>query len=180
MKNKVSAVEKWIALHKNNSPLYIWGTGSSARAFIKAYPNIPVTAFIQNGGSNKKFFDKNCFSPESVDIKNGIVIIASEFYEDISTDLLKFGLSEKQFVTHSELMMDDADCCLISYQKSGRTWLRTMIGRYYQLVEKLEEKDILKITESGAFFTSSRPNMPNIVAHHDDNAHRKRANDLYF
>lgn len=178
MKDNLTAVERWIINHGKDLPLYVWGTGSSAKAFIEAYPNISVSAFVQNGGSNKLFYGKNCYSPESIDLKKGIVIIASEFYEEIEYDLLRLGISKSRFVTHSELMMKDADCCLISYQKAGRTWLRTMIGRYYQLVENLDENDILKITESGAFYSNLRPEMPNIVAHHDDNAHRKVSDEL--
>ena len=88
------------------------------------------------------------------------------------------GFATDRFVRHSQLMMDDADSILVSYQKCGRTWLRVLLGRYFQKREGIDESDILKITASGFAFRNKHPEMPILFPHHDDNAHRKTAEEL--
>tara|TARA_Y100000294_G_scaffold155535_1_gene155858 strand:+ start:493 stop:831 length:339 start_codon:yes stop_codon:yes gene_type:complete len=52
-----------------------------------------------------------------------------------------------------------AEVCLISFPKSGRTWLRLMIGRALQLHFGLETADILKVVPLAAM----HPLIPKIV-----------------
>lgn len=165
-------------LQATHKAVYIWGAGSSAVEFLESYPETNFDAVIETSPKRSHFRGLPVRSPDSLDLKDAAVIIASEFVADIKKVALAHGArSENLFPAH-QLVLADADVSVISYQKCGRTWLRLMIGRVLQTQYGLPEKEILAITQSPMRFSNSRPEMPRIAFYHDDEAHRKEANEL--
>ncbi|HHH35446.1 MAG TPA: sulfotransferase [Gammaproteobacteria bacterium] len=62
------------------------------------------------------------------------------------------------------LQLREADCVIVSYGKSGRTWLRVMLSRFYQVRHGLSEKNLI------AFDNLKRkdPAIPAIFFTHDN------------
>ena len=63
----------------------------------------------------------------------------------------------------------EADVYVISYPKSGRTWLRTLIGKYLSLKYKLPEDEILSAD------ITSQIGLPSVSFTHDESAMFQRA-----
>jgi hypothetical protein len=57
-----------------------------------------------------------------------------------------------------------ADCVIISYGKSGRTWLRVMLSRFYQLKHHLPERSLIVFDNLHA----KNPDIPRILFTHDN------------
>ncbi len=67
-----------------------------------------------------------------------------------------------------------AEICIVSYPKSGRTWLRFLIGR---AVTAMLDAPQEKIPETSTLWRLSE-RVPRILVTHDDFAHRKRPEDV--
>src|SRR5277367_3759797 len=57
----------------------------------------------------------------------------------------------------------DADIFIISYPKSGRTWLRLMLGKYLADLSGIEFAELLELYE----LTGAAKNLPKIGVIHD-------------
>jgi hypothetical protein len=73
-----------------------------------------------------------------------------------------------------------ADCVFVSFGKSGRTWLRVMLSRYYQLAYDLPERLILRFDN----YSSINPAVPKIFFTHgnylrDYTGHYETKQDFY-
>ena len=73
-----------------------------------------------------------------------------------------------------------ADCVFVSFGKSGRTWLRVMLSRYYQLAYGLPERSILRFDN----YSSINPAVPKIFFTHgnylrDYTGHYETKQDFY-
>lgn len=66
------------------------------------------------------------------------------------------------------------DVYLLSYPKSGRTWLRLMLGKVLALRFGLENVDLLELYH----LTLSLPGVPRIKAVHDESPHLKTVDEL--
>jgi hypothetical protein len=66
------------------------------------------------------------------------------------------------------------DVYLLSYPKSGRTWLRLMLGKALALRFDLENVDLLELYH----LTSSLAGVPRIKAVHDESPHLKTVDEL--
>ncbi len=58
----------------------------------------------------------------------------------------------------------EADVAIVSFGKSGRTWLRVMLSRYYQLVYDIPERILLGF----ANYHRREPSIPKIFFTHDN------------
>lgn len=63
---------------------------------------------------------------------------------------------------------------LISYPKSGRTWLRLMIGRAITTHYNLQVNNLLGLSQ----LAKLHPAIPRILVNHDDNPHMKTLKEL--
>jgi Sulfotransferase domain len=73
-----------------------------------------------------------------------------------------------------------ADCVFVSFGKSGRTWLRVMLSRYYQLAYGLPERLILRFDN----YSNINPAVPKIFFTHgnylrDYTGHYETKQDFY-
>jgi hypothetical protein len=73
-----------------------------------------------------------------------------------------------------------ADCVFVSFGKSGRTWLRVMLSRYYQLAYGLPERSILRFDN----YSNINPAVPKIFFTHgnylrDYTGHYETKQDFY-
>lgn len=62
------------------------------------------------------------------------------------------------------LKLAQADCVVVSYGKSGRTWLRVMISRFYQLKHGLSERHLIGFDN----LHRRNPGIPRIFFTHDN------------
>ncbi len=62
------------------------------------------------------------------------------------------------------LFLRDADCVVVSYGKSGRTWLRVMLSRFYQVKHDLPGKALL----SAGNLKRKNPSVPSVFFSHDN------------
>ena len=81
---------------------------------------------------------------------------------------------------HEHLQVRGADVVAVSYPKSGRTWLRLLVGRalaaHYGLLDAVEkDPDLLLRPEQLARL---RPGAPSVVFSHDDRPHTRRTPDI--
>ena len=60
--------------------------------------------------------------------------------------------------------LEKADCVIISYGKSGRTWLRVMLSRFYQLKHGLSDYSLIVFDNLHA----RNPDIPRIFFTHDN------------
>jgi len=60
--------------------------------------------------------------------------------------------------------LQQADCAIVSYGKSGRTWLRVMLSRFYQLKHGLPENSLIGFDNLHA----KNPEIPLIFFTHDN------------
>ncbi len=60
--------------------------------------------------------------------------------------------------------LGEADVAIVSFGKSGRTWLRVMISRYYQLVYGIPERILLGFSN----YHRREPSIPKIFFTHDN------------
>ncbi|HEB89445.1 MAG TPA: sulfotransferase [Deltaproteobacteria bacterium] len=60
--------------------------------------------------------------------------------------------------------LERADVAIVSFGKSGRTWLRVMISRYYQLVHGIPERVLLGFDN----YHRRNPSIPRIFFTHDN------------
>ena len=60
--------------------------------------------------------------------------------------------------------LQQADCVIISYGKSGRTWLRVMLSRFYQLKHGLPDNSLIGFDNLHA----RNPDIPRILFTHDN------------
>ncbi len=60
--------------------------------------------------------------------------------------------------------LERADVAIVSFGKSGRTWLRVMISRYYQLVHGIPERVLLGFDN----YHRRNPSIPKIFFTHDN------------
>ena len=67
-----------------------------------------------------------------------------------------------------------AECVLISFPKSGRTWLRTMLGRALQQHHGADPKMIMRTSS----LRRLDPRIPRIQSTHDDFAHDKTPREI--
>lgn len=82
------------------------------------------------------------------------------------------GLRLKGALAEGERLAN-ADACLVSFPKCGRTWLRVMLGRAFQLHFRLEDVNLLELYR----LTDGHPAIPRIYVTHDD-APRKKPSEL--
>ena len=157
---------------------YLWGAGSSAIEFLDAYPELQIDAVIETTPKTTSFRGYPVVASSEADFSKADIIIGSEFVEDITDAAIKYGASPSRIVPFYELMIQDADACVISYQKCGRTWLRMILGHIFHQHFNIPEQEILRITQSAMRFKKEKPEMPVLVFFHDDGAHRKTANEL--
>lgn len=75
-------------------------------------------------------------------------------------------------ITHANL---DGEVFIISFPKSGRTWLRLLLGKVFALHFGIEENDNLLMLDELASVCSS---MPKIKVTHDDDPHWKKSREL--
>lgn len=68
-------------------------------------------------------------------------------------------------------MQRTADVMLVSFPKSGRTWLRLMIGRTFEQHWKLENFSLLDLWALGDF----DPALPRILVSHENEPHKQQA-----
>ena len=61
-------------------------------------------------------------------------------------------------------ILQKADCVIISYGKSGRTWLRVMLSRFYQLKYNLPENSLIGLDN----LHTINPDIPWIFFTHDN------------
>mgnify|MGYP001273225056 CR=1 FL=1 len=166
-----------IDIFKKNSYI-IWGTGSSAEEFMNSYPEIKIDYFIETEPSKTMFKKLKVLKASEINLLKSNIIIANEYYDEIKLLLLKQGINSKNILNADDQILRDSDVIVVSYQKCGRTWLRAMIGCFLQRRFKLHEGEILKITQSAPYYKQIQPTMPKFMFKHDDNAHRKQANEL--
>jgi len=159
-------------------PVYLWGAGSSAIEFLDAYPEIEFDAFIETAQRKAEFRGHPVLAACDVNFSDASIIICSEFVNEIREMAILLGAQNHRIVPYHEVMIRDADACFVSYQKCGRTWLRLMLGRIFQQRSSLPEREVLRITQSGMRFKASHPKMPTMVFFHDDEAHRKTADEM--
>ena len=157
---------------------YIWGSGSSAIEFLDAYPEIQFDGVIETSPKTDKFRNLTVSRPSELQLQNSRIIIASEFVEEITATAIRHGAKLENLFFASEILIHDADLVFVSYQKCGRTWLRLMLGRIFQQAFNLPEAEILKITQSPMRFKKIADEMPCLIFEHDQNAHRKVANEI--
>ena len=156
----------------------IWGTGSSAEEFINSYPHIKIDYFIESEPRKKIFKKLKVLKASNINLYNSNIVLANDYSEEIKQSLLKQGINSKKILIAEDKILRDSDAIVVSYQKCGRTWLRTMIGCFLQKRFELKEEEILKITQSAMYYKKIHPSMPKIMFRHDDNAHRKQAIEL--
>ena len=166
-----------IDIFKKNSYV-IWGTGSSAEEFMNSYPEIKIDYFIETEPSKTMFKKLKVLKASEINLLKSNIIIANDHYDEIKLLLLKQGINPKNILNADDQILRDSDVIVVSYQKCGRTWLRVMIGCFLQKKFKLQEEEILKITQSTQYYKKIQPSMPKFMFKHDDNAHRKQANEL--
>ena len=166
-----------IDIFKKNSYV-IWGTGSSAEEFMNSYPEIKIDYFIETEPSKTMFKKLKVLKASEINLLKSNIIIANEYYDEIKLLLLKQRINPKNILNADDQILRDSDVIVVSYQKCGRTWLRVMIGYFLQKKFKLQEEEILKITQSAPYYKKIQPSMPKFMFKHDDNAHRKQANEL--
>lgn len=164
----------------NKKPKVIFGTGMSAKSFIKSFPNLDYLFFLDNDVQKhyQKFEDYPILNPDillKLNKSKFEIIVASEFYDEISDQLKNIGFKEGlNFFHESKYYLDKADIFIISFMKCGRTWLRYLIGNLIELklFDKLEDKlsytDCISINEE----------TPIIKAYHDGNPHLKKNHSL--
>lgn len=169
----------YMNLPEIHNKIFIWGTGSSAEYFLRNNTQIYPYAFIDNYKSEEYFMGKLIFRPQEVDFSDPklILIVASEFYDQIFSQAVALGANPKYIISSVILEINNVDNVVISYQKSGRTWIRMMIGRVLQQTFNLPEEEILKMTLTPNLFKNIS-NFPKIIFHHDDQAHVKNESQL--
>jgi Sulfotransferase domain len=67
--------------------------------------------------------------------------------------------------------LEDADVALVSFPKSGRTFVRTMLARLYQRQYGIDDRELLKF----ATLRRAGPDVPRILFTHDGDAMRRPA-----
>ncbi len=73
--------------------------------------------------------------------------------------------AERRLRGRDELkMLDAADCVIVSFGKSGRTWLRVMLSRFYQIKHSLAERHLLVFDN----LHRKNPAIPKIFFTHDN------------
>ena len=150
----------------------------SAVSFLKVLDESLVYGFIDNDKAKigKYFFGKKTYSIDYIKDRfneNLFIYIASERYHEISAQLEILGyLNEVHFKTEKQFYLEKIDSFLISFMKSGRTWLRYILGSY--VTKEDNTISILDVTD-GVFipFLKTR-----IKAYHDDSPHLKNCLDL--
>lgn len=157
---------------------YLWGAGTSAIEFLESYPEAVFESIIETTPTMNEFMGHKIVSPSDADLTGSRIIVASEFYDEIKKIALEYGAVEKNLIPAYEILVKDADATVVSYQKCGRTWLRLILGRVFQTIFELPDREILRITQSPMRFCRIAPEMPKVIFHHDDAAHRKVAGQL--
>lgn len=166
------------AIKRSALKRYLWGAGNSAVEFLESYPSMHFDAVIETNPTSSEFMGHQVVSPDSVDLRGAEIIVASEFVDEIRQVALAHGASPGNVRPAHTKLLDDADVAFVSYQKCGRTWVRLMLGRVFQVMFDLPESEVLRITQSPMRFKETHRGMPAIVFHHDDAAHRKTASEL--
>lgn len=157
-----------------NDELIIWGTGACTERFLKKYPRLKVSYFIDNNPTrwHNKHMRRIILPPPAVcDNKNSNfhIIVCSEFFPDINKQLLGLGYSYgKHFTNYEDYLISDVKNFIISFPKCGRTWFRTIIGRIYQKHYNLDEQNLLYLTDAPSLLNNS---VPEILALHDQQPH---------
>ncbi len=158
----------------------VFGTGSSAFSFVRSFSNLDILFYLDNA-KHKQYGilnQKPILPPEVIkntDNSKYTIVVASEFYDEISKQLVDFGLKEnKDFLYMKKLLLEKTDHFIISYMKCGRTWLRYIVGSLIEEQFKITNEDRLIYTDCYKF----KDNTPIITAYHDDNPHQKDANEL--
>jgi len=161
--------------------IIIFGTGSSAFSFVRSFKELEIICFVDNDETKQySLYNNRPVLPPSI-LKNIIfgkckIVVASEFYDEIASQMKDFGLSErKDFFPDLDLLIEKTDVFLISYMKCGRTWLRFIIGKIFENFFDLKEIDVLYYSDC-----YSNPNVkaPIITSYHDDNPHQKKFDEL--
>lgn len=86
----------------------------------------------------------------------------------------KLSLFYKQFSLERRSQEKLADVFVISFPKSGRTWLNLLIGVAIRNYYQLPQADLLNVYELSAFNTK----IPRVLFTHDDEPHRKKPYQL--
>ncbi len=158
----------------------LFGTGSSCYSFLRSFPDLNILFFLDNNkDKHYTLFDGKPILPaESIlemDTSKFEIVIASEFYEEISQQLIELGqIENKNFRSAKYFVIEKADYVIISYMKSGRTWLRYIIAQLYEGIGKLNLQDKLVYTDCYKF----AEDFPIIASYHDDNPHLKTSGEL--
>lgn len=158
----------------------VFGTGSSAFSFVRSFSEYEILFFLDNNQEKQYsiYKGKPVLSPDIIkntDNSKYTVVVASEFYDEISGQLKRLGLQpEKDFVYMKKLLLAKTDYFIISYMKCGRTWLRYLIGSLIEEQFKLSFEDKLIYTDCFEY----KSKQPVITAYHDDNPHLKKADEL--
>lgn len=158
----------------------VFGTGMSAFSLLRSFPELDILFFLDNSPEKQYtlYNNKPVLPPGilgNVEKENFLVIVASEFHEEISAQLLKFGLvHSKNFLFMRDLLIPKTDCFLISYMKCGRTWLRFIIGSLIEHKLSIQNDDKLIYTDCYSYSNA----FPIITAYHDDSPHLKSKNEL--
>lgn len=164
----------------NNNNYVVFGTGSSAFSFVRSFNDVNILFFLDNDESKQYvlYNKKPVLPPEILKITDNLkytIIIASEYYDQISKQLSGYSLKENMnYVYMKTMLLDRSDYFIISYMKCGRTWLRYLIGLMIEEQLSLNFEDKLIYTDCYEY----KQGYPIITAYHDDNPHRKGDEDL--
>lgn len=164
-----------------SNQIAIFGTGSSEFSFRRSFSEVDPIFYLDNNQEKQYRLHRNrlVLPPEllgKINNENIQIIIASEFYEEISEQLEGYGFKEHEdYFSHVKLLFETTDYFLVSFMKCGRTWLRFLIGHLIEELHSFSEEDRLIYTDTCRKYSSK---VPVITAIHDDNPHLKEAANL--
>lgn len=156
--------------NKKFNELIIWGTGACTESFMKSYPELNVSFFMDNNPKrwNNFHMGKEILPPPANydnEKSNKHIIVCSEYFPEINKQLMDLGYAYgKDFTNYEDYLINDVNNFIISFPKCGRTWLRTIIGRIYQNHYNLDETNLLYLTDAPISLTND---FPVILAYHD-------------
>ncbi|NER39959.1 MAG: sulfotransferase domain-containing protein [Oscillatoria sp. SIO1A7] len=83
-------------------------------------------------------------------------------------------LTEKGMLSDRDSYSEDGEVFIISFPKSGRTWLRLLLGKVFALHFSLKYVNLLELQE----ISYAHSSLPNIKVIHDDDSEWKKTNEL--
>lgn len=163
-----------------NSVYVIFGTGMSSFSFIRAFNELEILFYLDNNEAKQNTLHngKPVLSPEVLKVINLSeikIVIASEYYEEISKQLNEYGLIKDINYFHlKSFLIENTDVFIISYMKCGRTWLRYMLGNFIEKNYSISNDDILSYTDGVKY----KEGYPIITSYHDENPHLIKPENL--